>query len=831
MLIGVLAGGLGMSVYACATLLLGPQHPFLFVYPTLALVMLTVGVGSGLVTALTCMVWIVVPWLPPDETLMPLGGLSMPAAATFGVGVLALSAVVRRRQAQPRGRPVFELDSDAAGRVHLVVVVMAIALPLAVFAAAARYTYAQAFQGAEQRADRAIRIVQEHAAKILDANGALAGRALDALGEERADALRDREAELHRRLGATVRGMPQVQSIWIYDERGRTVATNRFFPAPRDLDVSDRPYFRWHVENRGGLYVGEPTVGRATKEVFVNTSLRRDLADGRFGGVVSVSLDPNYFSAFYSELAADEPGLTLTLIRTDGTVIARWPEPPRVGFRLAADSELMRRIAAGERSGLSRANRSRIDGTVRVLAFRGLESYPLYVGAGIPHEAVLAAWRRDMSWLALALFSMASVLVGSAWYAMRRARREREALLRLQHETRSRARAETALLQTQKLEALGLLTGSVAHDFNNLLAVVNNNAHLIERLPDGRDPRPLVAAIRRAVNTGTQLTRQLLSFSRRQPLRPVDADPAEVLAAIRELLQTTVGRHIAVSLHVAADVPRITVDLAELELALINLALNARDAMPDGGRLAILAREAGAEERPAGSSGRWIVLSVSDSGSGMTDEVRERAFEPFFTTKVEGKGTGLGLAQVASMCEQAGGITRIDSSAGEGTTVTLVLPASTREAAVAPEAAPRGVDALPCEVLLVEDNLELAATTRSLLESFGARVVHAPSADAALETVAARAEPFDVVLSDIMMPGSMNGLALARHLRRRSPTLPIVLMTGYAAEIHGALAAGFEVLPKPCVPETLAAALAGAMGRTTAEPAGAAAPRERHRSS
>jgi CheY-like chemotaxis protein len=292
-------------------------------------------------------------------------------------------------------------------------------------------------------------------------------------------------------------------------------------------------------------------------------------------------------------------------------------------------------------------------------------------------------------------------------------------------------------------------------------------------------------------------------------VRPQDVDLDEVLPNIVELLRTTVGSHISVALHHAADLRPVRVDVAELELALINLALNARHAMPQGGQLTVMARNAAPGEVGGTEAREHVIISVSDTGTGNAPEVLERVFEPFFTTKPEGQGSGLGLSQVYGTCSQVGGTARIESHLGLGTTVLMYLPTAERHSKPAPP--PRVPDEpLNCRLLLVEDNAELAEATLSLLASFGVRAVRAADAEEALRLLRPSGHGFDIVLSDVVMPGPLNGLALAQRLRSEHAGLPVVLMTGYTSEIHKALAAGFQVLPKPFVPEDLLNTLAAA---------------------
>ena len=377
--------------------------------------------------------------------------------------------------------------------------------------------------------------------------------------------------------------------------------------------------------------------------------------------------------------------------------------------------------------------------------------------------------------------------------------------------TRTRE-AEQRVSRSQRVEALGRLTGGVAHDFNNLLGVISNSAYLIQR--HATDPQlqvPLAATLR-AVEVGSRLTQQLMRFAGRQPVRPQAIDLGSYLPEVQELMKMVLGKRIQVTVSVAPDTRRISVDSAELELALINLALNARDAMPTSGELWVSARNAD-EDDAAGLPGspqlRYVLITVTDNGVGIDDSVAARVFEPFFTTKEVGKGTGLGLSQVHGFCVQAGGAARLASTQGLGTTVSLLLPASVGEVQrSAPAGGEPGQDSYPGlqhrRVLLVEDNEELADVTAALLATYGASAERASSPQQALERLAGN-EPFDVVLSDIVMPGAMDGIALAHELRERRPELPVVLISGYSSALAGAYE--FPVLHKPCTPEQLLGAL------------------------
>jgi PAS domain S-box-containing protein len=368
--------------------------------------------------------------------------------------------------------------------------------------------------------------------------------------------------------------------------------------------------------------------------------------------------------------------------------------------------------------------------------------------------------------------------------------------------------AQVQLAHAQKMEALGQLTGGVAHDFNNLLMVISGYIHTLKGRLAG-DPKLARAAnaIEAAAQRGEALTRQLLSFSRRQSLHPVVLNLNEVLDALQPMLKTSLGQ-MRVKVAFGPNVWRVRLDRNEFELAMINLMLNARDAMGQEGIVTLSAENVVVKrgDIPGDAEGEFVALSLTDNGVGIPPEILPKVFDPFFTTKGIGKGTGLGLSQVHGFVFQSGGSINIISKPGQGTRVTLYLPRAKAETLV--EVATSGDLAGPMQqpgrVLLVEDNKEVADATREMLESIGATVQIASSAAAALDKLGAA--EFDFVLSDIVMEG-MNGLELARTIRKRHPDLPVLLATGYSTAAEDA-AAEFVVLRKPYQAEALSAAIA-----------------------
>jgi PAS domain S-box-containing protein len=380
-----------------------------------------------------------------------------------------------------------------------------------------------------------------------------------------------------------------------------------------------------------------------------------------------------------------------------------------------------------------------------------------------------------------------------------------------------RERTERLLRQSQKMEAVGQLTGGIAHDFNNLLMVISGGLSILDREPSVERRRVLRQAMRQAAERGAALTRQLLAFSRQKELYAKPLAIPRHVEGMRELLDGSLGGSVTVKTVFDPDVWPVRVDEGELGIALLNLCVNARDAMPQGGTITIAAANR-ADIHEYGLTGDFVELSVSDTGVGMDVETIARCLEPFFTTKDIGKGSGLGLAQVYGFAHGSGGSVHIESRADEGTKVLLLLPRSGE----APSAAPRRTEPAddgptcapaPCRVLLVEDDVQVASLTTAMLAELGYEVTPVSTGQAALNELAAT-PGIGLVLSDVMMPGGMDGMALVREMRQRRISLPVVLVSGFsAAAKRDADNEGIPLLPKPYSLGDLAAQLTSALSR------------------
>jgi len=387
-----------------------------------------------------------------------------------------------------------------------------------------------------------------------------------------------------------------------------------------------------------------------------------------------------------------------------------------------------------------------------------------------------------------------------------------------------RVQTEEALNHAQRLESVGQLTGGIAHDFNNLLTVIQGNLQVLEELPalaQNGYVQQLLGAANRASRRGAELTGKLLAFSRRQVLQPVAIDSHALLHSLADMLRRTLDQRIRIEIDTAPGCPPVMADPGQLESALLNIAINARDAMPEGGTLRFCTELCGAlpmalrsqRNDPRGdASARFVAISIADSGTGMSEEVKEHAFEPFFTTKEVGRGTGLGLSTVYGFVHQSRGAVAIDSKIGHGTTVTLYLP---QQEEVRPPAAmeePAG-EAIPSglRVMLVEDDVEVRKVANTFLTTLGCKVFTAATAEQALSALDAGAGPFDLLLSDIALGAGMRGTRLASEIQQRFPQMAVLLMSGFSSELLDAdreVPQSWELLPKPYTRSELAQAMA-----------------------
>ncbi len=702
-----------------------------------------------------------------------------------------------------------DISHFSAIRLLRLAMLAAIVLPLVLFAFLAVMNYRHTQWVGDQRVERTINILHEHALKVFETVERSIAETNEVIrGMSDAD-IRGNEERLHQRLRAMVESLPQLKSLWVFDADGRALV-NSIMSAVPDIDFSDRDYFRAHIEKDSGPFIGQVLRPRDPYPAgdFFSISRRRPSADGSFKGVIQVSLRPEYFEQFYSRLQEPYPGGYAAIVRDDGVVLARYPVLDRDAIK-SGTNPLGDWMRAHPEGGFFNGT-SPLDLKERRLLWQKLANLPVVVLAGTEIGAIRSEWLSSMMGYLLFGIPATVLLLGVMGMALERTRR-------LYEEQGRRVAAEGALRQAQRMEAIGQLTGGVAHDFNNILMIIKGNVHRLRR--DLTEPKLVrkLDMIDTAAQRGENLTRQLLAFSRRQNLTPTVIDLAQRVREFRSLLAPSLRGDIEIRIDVPSRITAVRVDVSELELAVLNLAVNARDAMPNGGTIEIGVRPVTLRGEPAYDrlQGEFVALSVADTGAGIPPDVVARIFEPFFTTKDVGKGTGLGLSQVYGFAKQTGGTVTVWSRPGVGTTFTLYLPRS-REVPQRSEPV-RLCDAEPQEagsILVVEDNSEVADIATELLNELGYHVTRVGGAPAALELLRG-GERFDLVFSDVVMPGGMSGVELAQVIRKDYPDVPVVLTTGYFKAGDKPLPRGLPVLRKPYDIAELKSTLRSAMKHST----------------
>lgn len=527
--------------------------------------------------------------------------------------------------------------------------------------------------GETERSFQSVRLVLDGVAAGLAASGPMTSDAIVRRASTKA---------MHQELRARLSGLPQLEAVTIVASDGRIANYSREWPV-RYWNLSDRSYFRAMVERKQDApYISEPLVDRFTKQPTVYLVRRLSGPDGGFVGIVIGAIRLNYFNRFYETLRL-LPGEFIALRRPEGDLITAFPNGDSPDERLVSSAPID--VVRGSVPGVRREGVTAADGSLRrrLVATTTTHDFAIQVAIGRDETTLMAGWRRE-TWAIAVAVALAGLLTGLLlWALLRRwhalelvavASTERaEAVL-------ARRDVEGALLQAQKMDALGQLAGGIAHDFNNMLAVVSGCLEMLRhRLGTsdegiGRCLDRSDEAVRRAVS----LTTRLLSFARKEPVRHVAVEVNSVISGIVDLLERTLGGGVTVDVALGDDLWATRGDASQLENAILNLSVNARDAMPDGGAIAIttanvdLVRED--PRAPDVDAGRFVQISVTDNGTGMSPETAAKIFEPFFTTKGAGKGTGLGLSQVFAFARDAGGTVRVETAVGRGTTFHIYLP-------------------------------------------------------------------------------------------------------------------------------------------------------------
>jgi len=787
--------------------------------------------------------------------------------------------------------------------------------PALLFGAVAWWTWYRVKLETSVSINRKVELLNEDARRLLQSDAIILARVADRIEGLSWAEIADRRTELGHDLRDLVHGVAEIEGVFIADAQGERQVSSVVDRMPPDVapataggNVAARAYFQ---AARAGteLVVDGPSTSLTSGQPIFNVVRRLSDSDGVFRGVAVLNILPNRLTEFWQQVVS--PGDSISLLREDGTVLARYPNPPAAtGGEPARFSQIaMDKMRLADVGQFDRTP-SPIDGIARTLGYRKLPEYALYIVSAVDRGNVFREWFPSALIFGTLALAAGVALLLTATAVVRRARSEEDALRRAEDSEASyrslyartpvpmhacdsngvltavsdrwldllgyerndvlgrniavfhtaasaealarewrhaidaggtcdsehqlvcrsgetldvvistqidrdgtgaiqrvlafvtditvQRRTEAALRQAQRLEAIGQITGGIAHDFNNLLLVVIGNADLLRAAVHEEPHSRALEAIDRAGRHGARLTRQLLTFSRQQTVNPCVIDLSERLPQLQEMLVGSLRGDIAVAFDIPATVWPVEVDVGELELALLNIAVNARDAMPNGGEFVVRARNVtlDSDAAPVGLTGEFVALTLSDTGEGIAPDNVAKVFEPFFTTKEVGEGTGLGLSQVYGFSKQAGGTATIETALGRGTALTLYLPRSVSlsVAATAGDApVPLGASET---ILVVEDDQEVAEISRTLLHQLGYRTLHADTAHRALEVLAA--DPaIDLVFSDVMMPGGMSGIELARAIRRHHPRVGVLLATGYSAGAQEAVRAGMPLISKP----------------------------------
>ncbi|HVJ51601.1 MAG TPA: cache domain-containing protein [Aliidongia sp.] len=620
-------------------------------------------------------------------------------------------------------------------------------------------------------------------------------------------------AETYKQLKARVADVPQLDALTMIAADGHLINFSRSYPIP-PVNVSDRDYFRaLSAMPTNQPYVSEPVENRATGTWTLYVARRVSDRAGQFVGLVLGAVNLSYFQDLYKALELG-PGSGVSLWRRDGILLARFPPIEGVGkaFQIKSFTETL----LHSESGVYQTENS-IDGVRRIVATRALRDYPLVVNVTRTTDDVLSDWRGMAMLIAIGGAFCATAVGLVAWALVRQFgiyERLSRALNEKAEAVLAREQAEIQLFQSQKIEAVGQLTTGIAHDFNNLLTSIIGNLDFLRI--DVRDPKTErhLAAIERAANRAATLTSQLLAFSRKQRLSPEAVDLNGLICNMTEMLRSTLGGTIRVELILKDQLWRAFVDRVQIELVVLNVAINARDAMPSGGTLTIKTENVsvGAPELPADPpAGDHVLIAIEDTGSGMTPEVLARAFDPFFTTKPPGKGTGLGLSQTYGLVQQSGGGIRIDTAEGIGTIVRIFLPRIQSEVATSDLDESPAVVAVAsrrsARILVVDDDAAVREAIADMATSLGFEALGVEGGQAALSLLGTDAQ-IELVIVDFAMP-DLNGIEVAQRARKMRPGLPIIFVTGFA-DVES-LREEAWVLQKPFRRESLAAKLELAM--------------------
>src|SRR6266700_2439870 len=690
-------------------------------------------------------------------------------------------------------------------RTLRILLVGTIIVPLLLAAIGGYFSYQASYHAAGAALAEAVAVAQENTTKILDTHMLVAARIDDLLTGVTDPQLRAQEKTLHERIARQIEGLRQVAAAWVIGANGRELVSARVFPVNRDLDHSGREDFRTLRDARLPTFIWAlraRSLGRGDFQPYFTVSQRRQAPDDSFRGIIVVAVSGAYVASFYNSLLGGSAQYAASVLLADGKSLAHYPESAEQPESRQRDDVLAAAIAAKTTAGLI-ASGSPFSRGGRLVAYERLANYPVYVTIERTRASIVGEWLENMAGYAAIGVPAAIGLMLLSLLALRRTRREQRALAEARDAIAERAAIEAQLHQAQKMEAVGLLTSGIAHDFNNLLTAVIGNLEMARvRAGETSAVAPLLKAALQSAGRGAALIQDLLAFARKQSLDPRSLDLGGLVSGIEELLRRTLGPEIRLVISADPDLAPAHVDANQVELAILNLTINARDAMPEGGtmRIALANRRADRNSPSELAPGDYVVVSISDDGTGMDEATLAQAFDPFFTTKEIGSGSGLGLPMVHGFSVQSGGTVRIRSKPGEGTTVELWLPQADEPASgKAGDRSSLEIGRGTSCALLCDDDDDVRPFLSEFLRSIGYIVHEASGGEAAIHILESRAE-VDLLIVDYAIPG-LSGIETIRQARLRRPDLRSLLITGHAGVPSNA---GVPLLRKPFAPDELA---------------------------
>jgi two-component system, NtrC family, sensor kinase len=708
-------------------------------------------------------------------------------------------------------------------RLLRVLLVASIAAPLILFPLFAWFSYSRLIEAAEERGQHLTALLEEHAIKVFETME-LVGRQVD----QRLKGLDWKTISTSKALWDEFKklqtSVEQVNGIFVIDANADLQLNTHYFPSPK-VNYADRDYFIARKNGDPNFRVGGPGMGRLTHQRYFLFCIAKTTPDGKFDGVIALPAYTKYFEQFYESAGSRSDNFSISLIKDDGSILVQYPNTGNSGPDLFSET-FSGKIKPSERGVIT--GTSPVDGRERLVSYIKIRDFPIYVTYSIDRGTILNEWYRTLIFAGVPSLALASCLFLASWLALRQARKEAFAThhlqvmtAELQSEIERRERAEASLLQAQRLEAVGQLTGGIAHDFNNLLMVISGNLEIASRRTDISSIRKLLKSMGNAAERATNLTRQLLTFSRRNMVDPKTVDLLHILQEARVLMGHLAGDRVDLRYDFAGNLYPVRIDISEFQAAILNLAGNARDAMPDGGTLTLIGRNVSLSERDIAERqlscgpGDYAEIIVEDTGCGIAPDVLHRIYEPFFTTKQTGKGTGLGLSQVYGFVQQSGGAIMISSRVGEGTHVSMLLPRSLEKLSDQP--GPEKHEDLRGHgtILIVEDDDEVRKVSITLLEELGYRVLFAPDAAEALRIVES-GEHIELLFTDVVMPGNMNGVDLTKRVRSIDSRIQVLLTTGYPGHAELFRETGVDVLVKPFTRTELAIKIHSFFGKDAA---------------